>query len=276
MIDCTGTYFIKDDRLFPVGVVEVLTTDAILIYEVLRVMDSVGLFLEEHYARLVHSAQLAGIPLAMTETDFAREIRNLVQANDLAVGNIKVLIQYGDGKQAAFFYFIPHVYPAAEAYLYGVKTDCMLAERVLPKAKTVQQSLRNTANQAIQEHQLFEVILVNVEKQVLEGSRTNLFFVKGDRFYTPRSEFVLSGITRQKVLECLGELNFSCVEQTIPMDTLADYDAAFLTGTSTKVLPIASIGEQKFDPMNQAVRALMKAYDEKMMTYIQNALRKGV
>ncbi|MGQ7870295.1 aminotransferase class IV [Sunxiuqinia sp. sy24] len=276
MIDCIGAYFIKDDHLFPTEMVEVLTTDSILIYEVLRVIDSVGLFLEDHYIRLMHSAKLAGIPLAMTQAYFVREIRKLIQANELSVGNVKVLIQYGSGQQAAFFYFIPHVYPAPQAYLDGVKTDCLQAERVMPKAKTVQQRLRDNANRAIRDHQLFEVILMNSEKQVLEGSRTNLFFVKGDQFFTPQSDFVLAGITRQKVLECIGELNFSCVEKSIPIATLADYDAAFLTGTSNNVLPIASIGKQKFDTMNQALRLLMKAYDEKIEAYIKKARNKGV
>lgn len=276
MIDCKGTYFIKDGHLFPTGLVEVLTTDAILIYEVARVMDGVCLFLEDHYKRLVNSAKLAGIPLKMTEADFAGEIQTLIQANEIANGNIKILVQYGNGQQGAFFYFIPHAYPTPEDYLHGVKTDFLLAERKLPRAKTVQQRLRDEANAAIRGSGLFEVILVNSKKQILEGSRTNIFFVKGTEFYTPPTEFVLPGITRHKIMECLAKLKFPCIEKMIDLDQIAIYDAVFLTGTSPKVLPVSAIGKQKFETQHQAVRQLMKAYDEKIEAYIKNSEPSGL
>ena len=116
MIECKGTYFIKDGHLFPVGMVEVLTTDAILIYEVTRVIDGVCLFLGDHYKRLLNSAKLAGVPLKMTEGEFAVEIQALIQAYKMPNGNIKILVQYGNSQQGAFFYFIPHVYPTADNY----------------------------------------------------------------------------------------------------------------------------------------------------------------
>lgn len=276
MIECKGTYFIKDGHLFPVGMVEVLTTDAILIYEVTRVIDGVCLFLGDHYKRLLNSSKLAGVPLKMTEGEFAVEIQALIQANKMPNGNIKILVQYGNSQQGAFFYFIPHVYPTADDYRQGVKTDFLLAERNLPRAKTVQQRLREEANSAIQKSGLFEVILVNSENQILEGSRTNIFFIKGNEFYTPPSEFVLPGITRQKVMECLARLKLPCIEKTIDVDQTAVYDAVFLTGTSPKVLPVSSIGKQKFDPQHQALRLLMKAYDEEIETYIKNIENKGL
>ncbi len=276
MIDCKGTYFIKDGHLFPVDMAEVLPTDAILIYEVTRVIHGVCLFMEDHYNRLVNSARLAGIPLKMTEGAFADEIQTLIQANEIATGNLKILVQYGNGKEGAFFYLIQHAYPTPEDYLFGVKTDFLLAERNLPHAKSVQQRLRDEANSAIRGSSLFEVILVNSEKQILEGSRTNIFFVKGTEFYTPPTEFVLPGITRQKVMECLAELKFPCVEKSIIMNEIASYDAVFLTGTSPKVLPVLSIGKQKFEIQHQPVRQLMNAYDEKIEAYIKNRARKGL
>lgn len=276
MIDCRGTYFMKDGHLFPVDVVEVLTTDAILIYEVMRVIDWICLFSEDHYVRLVNSAKLAGIPLKMTKRDFTDEIQTLIRANEISNGNIKVLVQYGNGQQGAFFYFIPHAYPTPEDYLHGVKTDFLLAERNLPRAKTVQQRLRDEANAAIRESGLFEVIFVNPDKQILEGSRTNIFFVKGNEFDTPPSEFVLPGITRQKVMDCLATLKFPCVEKMIDVDQLATYDAVFLTGTSPKVLPVSSIGKLKFAPQHQALRELMKAYDQQIEAYIKSSEPSGL
>ena len=276
MINCIGTYFIKDGHLFPVGAVEVLVTDAVLIYEVARVIDGVCLFLEDHYQRLRDSAKLAGIPRIMKEEEFAEEINTLIRANKIANGNIKILVQYGNGQQGAFYYFIPHAYPTSDNYLQGVKTDFLLAKRNLPRAKTVQQRLRDEANSIIRENGLFEVILVNSAKEILEGSRTNIFFVKGTEFFTPPSEFVLPGITRHKVKECLADLNFPCTEKTIEINQVSSYDAVFLTGTSPKVLPVSSIGKEKFVTRHQPLQQLMKAYDDKIEAYIKTNGTKGL
>ena len=73
-----------------------------------------------------------------------------------------------------------------------------------------------------------------------------------------------------------GFLKFPCMEKTINRNEITAYDAVFLTGTSPKVLPVSSIGNQKFETQNQAVQQLMKAYDAKIQSYIKNYKTKGL
>ena len=276
MLDCKGTYLVKDGRLFPTDSVEFLASDVILIYEVVRIIDSVCLFADEHFNRLKRSAKLAGVQLNLTSADFVSSIRQLVDANEQTSGNVKILLQYGNGQQSVFFYFISHVYPEVGMYEEGVKSEFLFAERMMPQAKIVQQKFRDQATDFIKQQTIFDAILVNSNGRILEGSSTNIFFVKGETFVTPPSDFVLSGITREKVMKCLHELSFPCQEISIPYSEIATYDAAFFTGTSPKVLPIAQIGEQKFAPDHKPLKLLMKSYDKKIDEYIKKAKETGL
>ena len=143
-----------------------------------------------------------------------------------------------------------------------------------PQVKIVQENLRNRANQFIQENGLYDAILVNSRNQVLEGSRTNVFLVRGKEFYTSPAEHVLSGITREKVMACLHELGYSCFEKEIDCESIADFDAVFFTGTSPKILPVAKIGKHPFNVDHKPLRELMLAYDELVAAYLREVLSR--
>jgi branched-chain amino acid aminotransferase len=54
------------------------------------------------------------------------------------------------------------------------------------------------------------------------------------------------GITRQKLLEMLHTLNIERIEMDIALDSLADFEACFLTGTSIHILPICCIDDTQY------------------------------
>jgi len=114
--------------------------------------------------------------------------------------------------------------------------------------------------------------LVDRDGMITEGSRSNVFFVKGDVFYTAPASMVLEGITRQKVIECLTKLAFPVVEQAVKGNEIDKFDAAFLTGTSPKVLPVSAVGKQMFDVRNNAILKLMDIYNQMIQNYIRNEL----
>jgi len=119
---------------------------------------------------------------------------------------------------------------------------------------------------------LYEVLLVDRDGKITEGSRTNVVFVKGDEFYTAPASMVLEGITRKKVLDCLIYLGFSFVEEAVSVDKISDFDAVFLTGTSPKILPVMSIGDRVFDVNNKAIIRLIDSYNLMIQNYIRKEL----
>ena len=98
--------------------------------------------------------------------------------------------------------------------------------------------------------------------QVTEGSRSNIFFLRGDEVFTTPSEAVLLGVTRQKILEACAAAGIRVTERYTSREEIGTYEAAFVSGTSPKVLPIASAGPVQMDPQHALLRRIMKLYDE--------------
>jgi len=93
------------------------------IYEVIRVIDGIPLFLEDHFDRLLRSMQIQGLTFQMEFPDFKQNIAELVRVNQTMAGNIKFVYSVSDGNIHWAFSFITHSYPTSEDYQSGVVTD---------------------------------------------------------------------------------------------------------------------------------------------------------
>ncbi len=238
------------------------------IYEVVRVMEGVPLFLEDHLARFFHSAWLCHLEVPMDRETIVRLLRELTAVNGVREGNIRFSWSWRPaGKFLAGF--IPHHYPGEEEYLLGVHCGLLAAERHDPNAKVVQAGLRQEADLMIREHGVYEVLLVNRDGNITEGSRSNVFFVKEGIFLTAPADEVLPGITRQKVLELIHREGLRVETRSMTLEELPHAEAAFLTGTSPKVLPICRAGQFSFSPAHPLVNRLAEAYDAMMGDYIK-------
>ncbi|WP_443110713.1 aminotransferase class IV [Caloramator sp. mosi_1] len=105
-------------------------------------------------------------------------------------------------------------------------------------------------------------MLVNNFDEITEGSRSNIFFIKGSKLYTAPKEDVLVGITRIKVIEIANKLGFEVVEDKIKVSQISEFEACFLTGTSPKVLPISYIDSYAYNVNNDILRNIMREYDK--------------
>ena len=239
-------------------------------YEVIRVIGGKALFLDEHYARLEGSAASIGKSLPFTIEELDRHISELMQANGVQNYNVKFIMNGFEEEEGPYLYLFmnPTSYPTEEMYRDGVATDLLRIVRKNPHAKIINQSLRDQADALMAEKELFEALLVNDKEEITEGSKSNVFFIRGDVCYTCPSEGVLLGVTRQRILRIAKEGGIEIREESIPAGSLSSFDAAFISGTSPKILPIARIGEIPMNPDNPVLRRLMALYDEEIRKYL--------
>ncbi len=243
-----------------------------MLYEVVRVMEGIPLFLDDHIQRLRQSVDIAGHYGVFPEPAFFEEIIfGLIKKNKRDAGNIQINIVTENNEFNTYSSFIPHSYPSAEAYKKGVNTDFLFAERKTPEAKVIQKKLRQRANDMINQKSLFEVILVDKQQMVTEGSRSNIFIVHNDEIFTAPLNMVLGGITRKKTIAVLDDMNRNVIEEPWNYRRVLEHaDAIFLTGTSPKIMPIASCGGVTFNVENIIVREVMKRYNVIIEEYIQS------
>ena len=72
---------------------------------------------------------------------------------------------------------------------------------------------------------------------VRECSRSNIFYVKDQIVYTPKSH-ILAGVTRKRILQLPG---FIVQQRNFKKKELLDADEVFITSTTKGVLPIVKI-----------------------------------
>lgn len=238
-------------------------------YEVLRIMDGRPLFLEEHYARLCATLDSIGQKVPFDIETLRREIGKVAAENGLKNHNIKIVINDFEkvGGPNVEIFPNPTSYPSPEMYRDGVKTDLFSAVRNNPQAKIMDAELREKEDTFIKENGLFEALLVNGENEITEGSRSNIFLIKGGEVFTSPAEGVLLGITRQRVIRLCKAAGIKVYETRIRASEISSYDAAFISGTSPKVLPISQVGETKLDVNNPLLRQIIKLYDQEIVNY---------
>jgi branched-chain amino acid aminotransferase len=235
------------------------------VYEVIRVTNGVPLFLKEHLKRFFVSAKLARKFIRFTKDEIAVFLNRLIRENQVSEGNIML-----SNKINLKAFFITHKYPAENWYMTGIECGVLHAERENPNIKVFQTLVRQMADKMIKKEGFYEVLLVDQNERVTEGSRSNLFFVTDGKLITPPGDEVLLGITRHKTIKLAEKSDIPVFEKEVLFRDMNSFQAAFITGTSPKILPIFKIGDLSFDPQNHVVQHLRKEYDELIMQYISS------
>lgn len=101
-----------------------------------------------------------------------------------------------------------------------------------------------------------EVIRLNQQGFVAEGSGDNLFFIKEGVVFTPPAEAgILEGITREFVMDTLcPAVGLKCVEKMFRLDELLKADEVFLTGSAAEIISITQIDQYEGTKITSATR----------------------
>jgi len=244
------------------------------VYEVIKVVGGIPLFCEDHIERLNNSMKMSHIEdFIISKTDFLFQINAICKANNQYFGNVELRVsKLKDNKTNSFLGFISHKYPEPISYIEGVLTSLLIAERVLPNAKVKGSETRSKADSHLINTNIYEVLLVNNEGFITEGSRSNVFFIHGNLVYTAPKEFILPGITRKYAIKALEKLNIPLVEKLIDATQLNTIDAAFLCGTSPGILPIKQISNIAFDVQNKILRDCMLEFNSIVQDYLSKTV----
>ena len=266
-------YYFKNDVLSPTGDTEIfkkLAQDSV--YEVIKVVRGIPLFLEEHMARMRFSAKNMEIPFDCSDLSIGEKISELVELNQAPNNNVKIICDRDD---IFLTYMVKSHYPAKNYYEKGVHTVLYEGERENPNLKTLKDAFKNRVKALTQKEKAREALLVNKDGFITEGARSNIFFVLGNTIYTPPADSVLHGITRKYILKICTAKGFDVQEKLLNIDVIKDLKGAFLTGTSIGFLPIASIGDIKIDSVKEPyLKEIINCFDQTMEDYISDVKKK--
>lgn len=234
------------------------------VYENVRVSNGIVYFLQDHLSRLIESARIIGLGHTLSPEFIGQRIAELIAENDAQTCNVKVLLIGGRTAEDASLDILclNPLFPEKKLYRDGVAAVVYEYERAFPHAKTLNMLQSYLAFRRAKEAGAYDALLVDKEGNIREGTRTNFFCVKNKTLYSPDENSILLGVTRKAVLQVAAQSGYEIVEKDIRLADVGEYDGAFLTGTSIKILPIRSIGDFQFGEQPAALRELMKAFDD--------------
>ena len=271
-VEAIEKFYLVNGELKSTGDLKIFNKINKPIYEVIRIIDGVPLFLEEHLERMRESASLVDYKINKTNSEIKKDIKRLILENQIKNLNVKLICTDVEGMGQVFLScFIKSFYPPEEYYKKGVHTTLFHYERQNPNVKVQISAFNMEVAKRLKEKKVFEALLVSKAGYILEGSRSNIFFVKGDKLYTAPKEAVLLGITRKHIFQVCEELGIKIIEENIHVGDLDKLDGAFMTGTSVNVLPISTIDHIYLDSVNnKMVKEINNAYVNKVMKYIKS------
>lgn len=238
------------------------------VYEIIRVQEGIPLFLEDHLRRFRASAESVGAPLIDSNEALTQRLYQLTAKNNVCNQNIKLIWNKAVGLLA---FFTKSLYPPANYYETGMKTTLLKLERQDPNVKIQRAEYQQTVLAERERTGAYEVLLVDQHDYVTEGSRSNLFIVKGGKLHTSPAKTVLLGIVRSKVVAICREQGIEIIEESIPAAELDSIEGAFISGTGNNVLPIASIdGLPIHSTENPIIKTIMKEFNQLVKDYIAN------
>lgn len=108
--------------------------------------------------------------------------------------------------------------------------------------------------QEVQQSAYKELVFLNHDGLVIEGSCSNLFMIKGDTLYTPvLNRSGVNGVVRRWVIEHAESWNMRLKEEHISPDKLYSAQEVFLSSSVQGIVPVTKVGQKKFESVSQAL-----------------------
>ena len=261
-------YFSRNENILPIGEAQVPLASieyayGFGVYESIRVTNGVVYFINDHIERLMESARIIGLAHPFSPEIISNAISELLEKNTADTCNVKILLIGGRTPEDAQLNILclNPLFPDKKLYRDGVHTITYEYERAFPHAKTLNMLQSYLAYRTAKAAGAYDALLIDRKGRITEGTRTNFFCIQGKTLFSPNEKDILLGVIRKVVLKIAVQNEYEVVQKDIRPADLSGYEGAFLTSTSSKIMPIRSVGDFHFTEQPKALKELMVAFD---------------
>jgi branched-chain amino acid aminotransferase len=213
--------------------------------------------LADHIRRMSESAKIYSLDLPYSEEEICNAVLQLIEKNDFhsslyirpiafkGLGGISLNARATPTSVSIIAFPYENYFDKNKAGLdICVSTWRRLGEPAVPAmAKACGHYVNSVlARTEAADGGFDEALFLDVNGDVSEGTGENVFIVKKGLISTPSSASdILSGITRETVIDLIKDCEMPVAERTIARAELYSCEEAFFTGTAAEVAPILSI-----------------------------------
>ena len=251
------------------------------VFEGERVYDGSIFKLEEHTARLFHSAKRMGFLIPYTEEEINSACKKIIVTQKVENGYVRPVAWRGSEMMAISAQHTK-IHVAIATWEWGsyfdtkLKVECIKlnisnwrrpAPDMIPwdtKASGLYMICTLSKHEA-EKQGYTDSLMLDHEGNVAEATGANIFFKdKKGELHTPIPDSFLDGITRRTVIDIAKSKNIKVHERKINPKELPNFVGCFLTGTAAEVTPVSCISENQFKvcdmiiDLNESYQTLVK------------------
>jgi branched-subunit amino acid aminotransferase/4-amino-4-deoxychorismate lyase len=223
-------------------------------FETTRVMDGVALFLDRHLDRLVRSCKEAGFQYQPDAAVLAEDLRDLIAANSLADGYMRLTVTRGrhDGSLTQASGPLTVFAEARAADLPPLDATPPITVAISPYRLNEDSALAGHKSISYQANLLAlaeartsgadDALFLNSNDDLCECTISNLFLVVDGHVLTPAESCgPLPGITRAAVLGLCAGLGLRAEEGRYEVEDLQAAAEVFCTNSLRGIMPVAEV-----------------------------------
>ncbi len=245
------------------------------LFETIAVQDSSPKLLQQHMQRLKTSATKLSIQGFDIE-NICKDIKLIISKSGLKEAIVRVTLTRGSGDRGyaslstdanVVISISPLPSSIMEKRSTGVEVifskHFLHKEPSLAGIKHLNRLLQVlVANEAVAEG-ADEALVFSEEGRIIEGGKSNVFFVFDKVIKTPRiEEYGVAGIVRQRIFDVASKAGYRVVEAEINLDDLLDVDEVFLTNSVIGIWPISNLNGRQFVQQTCANRLIKLLRDD--------------
>ena len=222
------------------------------VYEVIRTYRGQPFKLNAHLARLDRSAQAIDLQQPFSSDQWADYVKEGLRL--AAFPEAKIYVQITRGTAPRDHAYAPDLQPTVlmtirelQPLNAGIQANGVAVITIKDirwgrcDIKSINLLANVLARQQAKDRGVFEAILVR-DGQVTEGAVSNVFIVRDRNLFTaPEGAWILSGVTREVVLDLARHEGLTVQERYCSEQELLEATEVFLTGTTVEILAVVQI-----------------------------------
>lgn len=230
-----------------------LTKFGIGIFETIKVINGKAMFLDEHLSRMYSSIEKLNINMTIKKSELKEKINSYTEKVEYKALRVSL---YDEG----FNIQLRDVNYTQEDYKEGFKLNISPIKRgksILYNHKTTNYFENMYSKRYALSKNFDEALIVSLNDEVLEGSMTNIFFIKENKVYTPIiDKSALPGIIRFKVIDICKKMNIELIEKVIKLDEIEEFEFCFITNSLIDLMKVVMINNINYQKENKIFRKI--------------------
>jgi aminodeoxychorismate lyase len=243
------------------------------LFEGTRIFNGKPFRWEQHMERFQRGANFLRIAVPFSPEALEEFAKRLISENQMPNSLLRLTLSRGVGprgyspKNAERPTLVMATYPMAAvepsnppAWRVFISSFRLPAGEPLARFKNLNKLPQVLARAEADAEGADEALLLNSDRYVVEGSTSNLFWVRNGTVCTPPlPSGILPGVTRAVVVELCGNLGIDVREENIAPEELRKMDGVFLSLSSSGIAEVAFLNGQP-QKRSPVARRLSEAY----------------